>query len=156
MQVLKANVTAPCLRSVLYCERFAEAPRAVLDNVLLWHAQLRLAQRSDVFLLDGEEQLVWAEGWPNDTHECPVLGALLWTPQDDGSWWTELGFVEPRYRKQGVYRLLWEACVYKAQLKNVRSIQGGVAIGNAPMHATCEKLGRRPTYTVYDYEVPRD
>lgn len=152
---LKNLCRAPSVRSLCYGERLMEAPRYVLDQTLLWHAQARREELTDITMLNGEEELVWAEGWEHDEHtrSCPVLGVLLWTPQDDGSWWTELGYVAESARRQNVYTLLWGACVFKAKKRGVRLIQGGTACLNTRMQEVMQRLGRRASYIVYDFDV---
>jgi GNAT superfamily N-acetyltransferase len=160
MQVLRrkkdwAEGVAPAVQSICHGERLLTAPRYVLDHVLLWHAQLRLWGVTDVGLLTGEEELVWAEGWYEMAHHLhpPVLGVLLWTPQEDGSWNTELGFVTPSYRKQGIYELMWDCVVHKAREAGVKYIEGGTTIDNDGMRAVMEKLGRKATHVIYGFEV---
>lgn len=151
MQVLNEKIfQAPMVRTVAYGERLAAAPRRVLDAVLCWHATLR-QQHTAEGMLTGAEQVVWAEGWDEVP---PLLGALVWSEQEDGSWWVDVGFVLPTMRKHGIYKLLWETCVYQAQKANVKLIQGSTANDNTDMQEVMRKLGRRCSYLVYDYEVP--
>lgn len=153
---------APMVKTIAYHECLRTAPRKVIDGCLMAHAVLRAQGLTDVDLLGGEEELVYAQGWPakptfDSREEVPgrILGVLLWTPQDDNSWWTELGYVEPACRGQGIYTMLWEACVHKAKEAGVARIQGGTAWSNKGMQALMERLGRKPHSIVYEYEVPR-
>lgn len=153
----------PMMQNLRYAERFVEAPRRVIDQALLWNAELRMRQLSDVDFFDGQEQLVWAEGWSTpatfDSRQelpGPVLGVLIWSAREDGTWWTELGYVKPEARKQGLYRMLWESCVYKAREQGVKRIQGGTSYTNTAMQACMRKLGRVEHSIIYDFEVPHE
>ncbi len=157
---LRELLRCPMMQNLRYAERFVEAPKRVIDQALLWHAQLRIAGDSDVDFFNGEE-LVWAEGWSKPAaFDCrqelpgPVLGVLIWSAREDGTWWTELGYVKPEARKQGLYSMLWESCVHKAREQGVQRIQGGTAHSNVAMQRCMAKLGRKPHSIIYDFEVP--
>jgi RimJ/RimL family protein N-acetyltransferase len=143
----------PMMQTLAYAERLLDAPRRVQDSVLLWNAQMRCEGLTDVDFFDGHEELVYALGWTPVYPLQPVLGALVWRTLADSSWWTMLGWVDPVARNQGLYTMLWEACVHRAREAKVRRIQGGSHVTNKRMHRLMERLGRKPHSVIYDYEV---
>lgn len=163
--VAGAFIGCPGLRNISSAPRLAEVPRRIMDHVLLWHGQLRVANLTDVDFLDPDDGIVYATGHYRGSAgeeykhvlpaEEPVLGAIVWQTQRDGSWWTMLGWVEPHARRQGLYTELWATMVHLAKEAGVRRIQGGTAWHNKAMQATMEKLGRKPHSIIYDYEVER-
>lgn len=137
-----------------YEARLARAPREVVDFVLASHGEMRANQLTDVDFFDGNEQLIFARN--GSVAQRPVIGALMWDAQEDGSWWTQLGYVDPQYRGLGVYQLLWERVVQRAIELRVRRIQGGTAWGNDRMRRLMEQLGRRPAHVLYDFLPGKD
>lgn len=83
-----------------------------------------------------------------------VIGVLTWVQED----WCKtitvrLGWVHQEFRRQGIYRQLWQRLLDVARSKNVVAIRGGTHVNNIAMQKTMEKLGRQPKYLVYFYEV---
>lgn len=53
-----------------------------------------------------------------------------------------LGFVDGAARREGIYRLMWEALVEKAKEEKMFQITGTTKTDNAPMRAVAKALGR--------------
>ena len=77
-----------------------------------------------------------------------VVGIIVWARQE----WTKtivlkLGYVSAKYRKQGVYTMLWNELVKTAEGLNVVYIDGGTHVDNKPMRAFA-KSQKRKEYAV--------
>lgn len=54
----------------------------------------------------------------------------------------QLGYVKPEYRRQGIYRAMWDELVRKARELNAKQIMGVVSAQNHDMLAAAKSLGR--------------
>ena len=64
-----------------------------------------------------------------------------------------LGYVESEYRNQNIYKSLWNALVERAKKKGWKRIQGGVSLYNTLMQHVCEKLDRKLTAYIVDFDL---
>jgi GNAT superfamily N-acetyltransferase len=102
-----------------------------------------------------------------DELSCPVTGreeafylcnrgkvvAVLSFYRDDDSFVVNMGFVLPRYRKQGLYRMLWERLVAEARKRKLRCILGYHAPENSDILGFNNSLGRKVKYICSEYVV---
>ena len=100
-----------------------------------------------------------------DALACPVTGreeafyietrgrvvAVLSFARDDDSFVVNMGFVLPRYRKQGLYRRLWTRLVEEAKKRKLKAIVGYHAPGNTDILEFNKKLGRTVKYICSEY-----
>jgi GNAT superfamily N-acetyltransferase len=64
-----------------------------------------------------------------------------------------LGYVLPEWRRQGVYRTLWNSLVDVAKSLDVKEIQGNTHVDNTPMNETMKALGRTELGKYYVFKV---
>jgi predicted GNAT family acetyltransferase len=100
-----------------------------------------------------------------DPLSCPVTGreeafyieirgkvvATLSFARDDDSFVVNMGFVLPPYRKQGMYRELWERLVVEARKRKLKAIVGYHAPGNMDILEFNKHLGRKVKYICSEY-----
>jgi GNAT superfamily N-acetyltransferase len=67
--------------------------------------------------------------------------------------WVKLGYVLPEFRRQGVYRAMWNRLVEIAQQRKVPEILGATSVRNAAMQKTMHRLGRTAFALQYRYKV---
>ncbi len=90
-------------------------------------------------------------------HEGTVVGVLLltfeWSDWRDGAfWWIQSVYVEPRFRREGVFRAMYRAVVDDAKKRgNVRGIRLYVDRTNETAHRAYLSLGMSRTgYEVFE------
>lgn len=136
---------------------FHEMPAPVLAGIYSMQAELVYTERSDVLQFDGDEQTlaVVRETQLRVLTEVRVLGAILWRETEPGEWWIQMGYVLPEERERGYYKAMWEELlVLAAQDGTVSKIIGGTAEDNEVMQKVMEKLGRKPYYRMYRFDIP--
>jgi len=69
--------------------------------------------------------------------------------------WIHAVYVEPRYRRQGMYTAMWDVVEQQAILAGSRELSGGINIENMPMREAAEKVGRQAKWTTYVKELPQ-
>ena len=81
-----------------------------------------------------------------------TVGSLMityeWSDWRDGLfWWVQSVYVKPQYRRQGIYRRLYEYVKRMAESEpSVRGFRLYVEKGNAAAQATYESLGMKETH----------
>jgi hypothetical protein len=66
-----------------------------------------------------------------------------------------IGYVLPEYRRRGVYHLLWDALVAKAQEFGIPQIVSTTFVGNDGLRAVARAQERSESQLVLEYEVPK-
>ena len=99
--------------------------------------------------------------WIAEADGAPRGSCLVTTEWSDWTngryWWLQSVYVDPEWRRRGVFRALWEAVVAEARAAgDVASIRLYVLAGNAAGRATYEGVGMEDTgYLVYEREIDR-
>lgn len=151
MDLHKFVLSAPAVRTVSYCEKFAQAPRNVQWSVNHWNNMLRAAGHSDVEKIGKGESLLYAVDWDGET-----VGAIVWYLTDENYWWISITHVDSRCRRQGIYKMLWDCLVYVAKEKGMKRIEGAIHVDNVVRLKTMEKLGQKAAYINFTYTVVGD
>lgn len=114
-----------------------------------WNDLLQRGMTGGSILVDWEQCAFYAE------EDGQVVGVLTYKVYDhDHSLYIAVGYVKPEYRKQGVYRSLWDAAVEKAREKSCTHVTGVTHWDNAEMQAVMKHMGREPRYITYEYDLP--
>lgn len=126
---------------------------------------LRLALKAQLEIIElGRSELMLNVFWDHQaivafveepTAAIRPVGVLTWK-QDQ---WAKqiaiaLGYVEPEYRGQGIYRTLWDALIHKAQALDLRHIVSGTHVDNVEMRRVAVSQGRREFGVYLGYDVP--
>lgn len=82
-----------------------------------------------------------------------AVGFLHWYAQDDGQAWVVLGWIDPTWRRRGIYRRLYADLREQCLAQGIPAISGGTDAGNAGMLATAAALGRKVTGAIYRDEL---
>lgn len=145
-------------------------PAVEADLARLVEGNLRLAEESEerrldpgrvgrgvaAILSDPRRGRYWvAEGGGAVRGQCLVtLEASDWL--DGTYWWLQSVWVDPGWRRRGVFRALWEAVLAAgAESEDFVGLRLYVERGNRPARAVYERLGMEETgYLVY--HLPRD
>ncbi len=86
-----------------------------------------------------------------------VVGVLLYAVQEYRlSLTVEYGFVHPDYRRQGIYRRLWEEIKLIAAETKIKKVIGITHVNNRSMQTVMEHLGRTVSYLTYEYRMPEE
>lgn len=103
----------------------------------------------------------WPLAWDMEaliavTPQGIIVGVIGFAYQE---WTRELvlniGYVDLKFRKQGVYEHLWLALVKQAQKRKIPSITSGTAMNNYAVRTFSKKAGRKETRVLIDFIVPR-
>ena len=78
-----------------------------------------------------------------------VFGHQKW----NRSFWVQLGFVRPQFRRQGVYRAMWRQLVTIAQARKIPVILGATSVSNTDMQRVMAQLDRSAYAIQYAYKV---
>ena len=99
----------------------------------------------DLELADpGVLMLNWDDNAILASYEGTARGVLVWQKADwSKAAFTKIAWTAPEYRRQGVYRALWNALVEKCSELKLRRIEGATMLNNTAMRATASALGRR-------------
>jgi hypothetical protein len=83
-----------------------------------------------------------------------VVGVLVYEHREyDKELSIILGYVYPAFRQRGVYALLWEHAVTKAQELKCHHITGGTHVNNANMQRMMGNQFRQLTGMFYEYRI---
>lgn len=142
-------LSAPCVRTVGWEPKFAQLRKEWKRRIRLWLEILKSIGQSDAETITRGESVVYAVDWDGE-----IIGCIVWYLTDEGYWWVSMGFVDSRFRGQGVYTMMWNCLVHIAQEEGIKRIEGAVHVDNKSTQRLMEKLGRKPAYINYTYEVP--
>lgn len=67
--------------------------------------------------------------------------------------WIYLSYVRPRYRRQGLFRKMFDRLTEIAREREVPEIQSGVSARNTTMQKVNARLGRKVESLTYSYKV---
>lgn len=91
--------------------------------------------------------------YSDTTRETPIGILCYFEMEDKPSYWIALSYVDPKWRKQGIWTTLWERLVSTAAKNKIRYVESGIAYENKAMQAAAKSVGRVPTAITYSYEV---
>jgi predicted acetyltransferase len=74
----------------------------------------------------------------------------------DGSYNVRIGYVDPKYRRLGVYGKMWNTLVDEAQKYSIRTILSNVDMGNKTMLAVATKCAGSVLHHQFSYAVEHD
>lgn len=67
--------------------------------------------------------------------------------------WIFLAYVEPEFRRSGMYHAMFEEVKLRSQKEGMKSIAGGIATNNNAMIAAAESVGRKAEFTCYRIDL---
>lgn len=104
-----------------------------------------------------------------DAQACPVSGAeeafyatnkagkvvavLSFFVSEPDTWTVNMGFVSKRYRRRGLYAVLWARLVAEARTRSIKTVLGYHKPGNTDILAFNAKVGRNLKYVCSEYTV---
>lgn len=114
------------------------------------HSMLLREGRSDEYaqLVSWSDEAIVAL----DGEQCAGVLTFLKTDHTNG-FSVCLGYVLPEYRRQGVYRRMWDCLVEEAKARSVAYIWGVVRVNNEDMREVVKKLGREEESVNIRYKV---
>lgn len=92
----------------------------------------------------------WTEAMDDEMNE--LIGFILYEEKTDECD-IKLGWVDPAHRGKGIYSRMWETLMWLMQSKGVSRITSRVHVDNEKMLRLADKQGRKPLYTVFDYDL---
>lgn len=99
--------------------------------------------------------LQWDDGAILATVDGEPIGVITYNYSEwNRTIYVRLGFVSPDRRGLGVYRKLWERLISVAQELNCYEVRSATNIGNRPMRAVAERLGRAEEQVTLVYRLP--
>lgn len=99
-------------------------------------------------LISGDMQCVYAK------ERGRVVGAItFWKTDSDGAMNINLGYVDPRHRRKGIYRELWGELVKKSQEQGCRWISSMSSPHNKDIAAFNKSAGRYAYAIQYRYDI---
>jgi ribosomal protein S18 acetylase RimI-like enzyme len=98
-------------------------------------------------------------GWENKAlvafEEGAAVGLIVYSEQEwKKTFFIEMGYVRPAFRRRGFYRALFKHLTARAREKEFRSISGTTHVENREMQETNRALGRQAAWIIYRYDVP--
>lgn len=123
-----------------------------LTLALRGHVELRELGLSDVTVLSGQEEVLWAGPaflLPRFSHSRPYGCIVFEQDPEELMIFTKLVHVEREYREQGIFRQLWHNLLVLARERGVRRIENGVSAQNKVMQQAVLKLGQQLSHHIY-------
>lgn len=85
-----------------------------------------------------------------------VVGIVTFTVSEWANYlWVHLSYVRPQYRRQGLFRTMFEKLTEIAQEREIPEICSGVSARNTAMQKVNVRLGRKIESLVYSFKVPQ-
>lgn len=85
-----------------------------------------------------------------------IIGFIAYRyEKGDGTNWVMLGWVGELFRKQGVYRRLWNKLVEVSRKEGAARIAGSTHVDNKAMRQFYNKMGRVETHVQSYYTIPK-
>lgn len=129
----------PCWLEITHADTYMRTP-ALRVAIKAW---LEIEQSGHG---DGEQLISWNHpafiAW--DERDKKVCGILTYRPKsDDHVIHIQIGYIEPSYRRLGIYSLLWHALCEQAKKLEAKQITGIMHSENTAMRTLAAKLGRQ-------------
>lgn len=101
----------------------------------------------------GQENVIWIGGI---NRSDPARGCIVFDVDGEDVFkrlWVLLSYVDPTFRRRGIFKQMWEALEVRARELGVRRISGGVAIENGAMQAAALSVGRIGKFIEFQKEI---
>jgi GNAT superfamily N-acetyltransferase len=84
-----------------------------------------------------------------------AIALITWEPVEyKNCIWLQMGYVDPSYRRRGIYVQMWERLVAKARELKIPQIESGIHVRNEAALALSDSLGRERIAIMTRYRVP--
>lgn len=134
---------------IRYCDRLRSSGDA-LPVILRAHAELVSNGLSEMATLPPDASVLYC------IEDDVVAGVILMEEQSEegpDALWVYLVWVEPHFRRKGIFNKMWEELHRHAAQRGIPTISLSTQVGNIPMHAAMLSVMGKVTYQIYDYKV---
>lgn len=106
---------------------------------------------------DNTPSLNWEDNAITASLDGAVVGVIIWAKQPwSKSFIIKMGYVSPGFRKNGIYKMLWQEAIKKAKEEKMVEILGATHIDNETMRSVAKSQGRAEYAVMIKFPITQD